>query len=160
MKENTAKGLIALVAAGAGAYFRELLAPVIVLGLVMLADYISGLARAWIGKTLCSRAGIIGIVKKIAYLFAVAVAVVVDWVIQTSAAKAGLDPGGFYMFGLLVTVWLILNECISILENLAVIGVPLPAFLMKAASKLKETAEETGEEAAGSGEGGRHGKGD
>lgn len=157
MKENTAKGLIALVAAGAGTYFRELLAPVIVLGLVMLADYISGLARAWIGKTLCSRAGIVGIIKKIGYLLAVAVAVVVDWTVQTAAAEAGLDLGGFYMFGLLVTVWLILNECISILENLAVIGVPLPAFLMKAVSKLKQTAEETGEEAAGNEKGEQHG---
>ena len=146
MKENTAKGLIALVFAGAGAYFHELLAPVIVLGLVMLADYVSGLARAWIGKTLCSRVGIIGSVKKIAYLFAVAVAVVVDWVIQTAAAKAGLELGGFYLFGLLVTVWLILNECISILENLAAIGVPLPAFLTKIVSKLKQAAEDKGEE--------------
>lgn len=152
MKENTAKGLIALAAAGAGAYFHELLAPVIVLGLVMLGDYISGLARAWIGKTLCSRVGIVGIVKKIAYLFAVAVAVVVDWVIQTAAAKAGIELGSFYLFGLLVTIWLILNECISILENLAVIGVPLPAFLLKIVSKLKQTAEDKGEEAVGQGE--------
>ena len=152
MKENTAKGLIALVFAGAGAYFHELLAPVIVLGLVMLADYVSGLARAWIGKTLCSRVGIIGIVKKIAYLFAVAVAVVVDWVIQTAAAKAGLELRGFYLFGLLVTIWLILNECISILENLAAIGVPLPTFLLKIVEKLKQTAEDKGEEAVGRGE--------
>lgn len=151
MKENTAKGLIALVFAGAGAYFHELLAPVIVLGLAMLADYISGLARAWIERALCSRVGIVGIVKKLAYLFAVAVAVVVDWVIQIAAAKAGLDFGGFYLFGLLVTIWLILNECISILENLAAIGVPLPAFLTKVASKLKQAAEDKGEEAAGNG---------
>ena len=62
-EENTVKGLIALVFAGAGAYFRELLGPVIVLGLVMLADYISGLARAWIEKKLSSRVGVIGVIK-------------------------------------------------------------------------------------------------
>lgn len=146
MKENAAKGLVALVFAGAGAYFQELLAPVIVLGLVMLADYISGLARAWIGRTLCSRVGIIGIIKKIAYLFAVAVAVVVDWVIQTAAVRVGLELGSFYLFGLLVTIWLILNECISILENLAEIGVPLPVFLVKIVERLKQTTEEKGEE--------------
>ena len=146
MKENTAKGLIALAFAGAGTYFRELLAPVIVLGLVMLADYISGLARAWIGKKLCSRVGIVGIIKKLGYLLAVAVAIVVDWVIQTATAKAGLDFGGFYLFGLLVTFWLVLNECISILENLAVIGVPLPSFLVKIVEKLKQTTEDKGKE--------------
>lgn len=160
MKENTAKGLVALVVAGAGAYFRELLAPVIVLGLVMLADYISGLTRAWIGKTLCSRVGIVGIIKKLAYLLAVAVAVVVDWVIQTAAAKAGLELGSFYLFGLLVTIWLVLNECISILENLAVIGVPLPAFLTKVIGKLKQATEAKGEEAVLDGKGEDHGQGD
>lgn len=148
MKENTVKGLIALVFAGAGAYFHELLAPVIVLGIVMIVDYISGLARAWIGATLCSRVGVLGIIKKIGYLFAVAVAVVVDWVIQTAAAKAGLALGGFYLFGLLVTIWLILNECLSVLENLAAIGVPLPAFLVKVVKKLKQTTEDKGEGAA------------
>ncbi len=146
MKENVAKGLIALVFAAAGAYFRELLGPVIVLGLVMFADYVSGLARAWIERKLSSRVGIIGIIKKLAYLFAVAVAVVVDWTIQTAAAKAGLDLGNFYMFGLLVTFWLVLNECISILENISAIGVPLPAFLVKIVDKLKQTTEAKGEE--------------
>ncbi len=145
-EENTVKGLIALVFAGAGAYFRELLGPVIVLGLVMLADYISGLTRAWIEKKLSSRVGVIGVIKKIAYLLAVAVSIVVDWTIQTAAAKTGLEVGNFYMFGLLVTFWLVLNECISILENLSAIGVPLPPFLMKIVDKLKQTTEAKGEE--------------
>lgn len=148
MRENTVKGLIALVFAAAGAYFRELVGPVIVLAAVMLADYVSGMARAWIEKKLSSRVGIVGIVKKIAYLFAVAVAVVVDWTIQTAATKTGLDLGNFYMFGLLVTFWLVLNECISILENIAAIGVPLPAFLVKIVDKLKQTTEAKGEEVA------------
>ena len=42
MNENTTKGLVALIFAAAGVYFRELLGPVIVLGLVMLSDYITG----------------------------------------------------------------------------------------------------------------------
>ena len=50
------------------------------------------------------------------------------------------------MFGLLVTFWLVLNECISILENLSAIGVPLPPFLMKIVDKLKQTTEAKGEE--------------
>lgn len=146
MKENTAKGLTAVVFAAAGAYFRELIGPVIVLALVMFADYVSGMARAWIEKRLSSRVGIIGIIKKLAYLFTVAVAVVVDWTIQTAAEKAGIEIGAFYMFGLLVTFWLVLNECISILENIVAIGVPLPAFLLKTVDKLKQTTEAKGEE--------------
>lgn len=146
MNENTTKGLVALIFAAAGVYFRELLGPVIVLGLVMLSDYITGMVRAWIEKRLSSRVGVIGVIKKVAYLFAVGVAVVVDWIIQTAALKAGVDLGNFYAFGLLVTFWLVINECISILENIAAIGVPLPAFLLKIVDKLKQTTEAKGEE--------------
>ena len=35
------------------------------------------------------------------------------------------------------------NECISILENISEIGVPLPAFLLKLIDKLKKTVENT-----------------
>ena len=146
MNENAAKGIVAVVLAAVGAYFHELLGPLIVLGIVMLADYITGLAEAWVSGTLCSRVGIVGIVKKVAYLFVVGVAIVADWIIQTAAEKAGLELGSFYMFGLLVSVWLILNECISILENVAEIGAPLPPFLVKLIGKLKKTTEEKGED--------------
>ena len=145
MKENIFKGLAAAAGAAVGLYFRELVIPVAVLVAVMVLDYVTGMADAWAARELSSKTGLLGIVKKLCYLIAVAVAVVVDWVIQSVAAKAGLDMGNFYAFGLLVTVWLILNELISILENLSTLGVPLPEFLMKIIEKLKKTAEEKGE---------------
>ena len=144
MKETVTKGLVSLFLAGMGVYFRELLGPLIILIAVMAADYATGLAEAWISKTLSSHIGIVGIVKKTAYLAAVGVAIVVDFIIQTAAGKAGLDLGSVYACGLLVTVWLILNECISILENIAQIGVPLPGFLKNLVEKLKKTAEDKG----------------
>ncbi len=149
MKENTIKAIASAAAAGVGLYFRELFIPVAVLTGVMALDYISGMANAWASKTLSSKTGILGIVKKLCYLLAVAVAVVADWVIQSAAGKAGLELGNFYAFGLLVTVWLILNECISIIENLSRLGVPLPAFLVKVIEKLKKTTEEKGGEEPG-----------
>lgn len=145
MKESGFKAFVAVTLAGAATYLRELAVPVFVLAGVMIIDYISGIASAWVKRELSSRVGIIGIVKKLAYLLAVAVAIVVDWVVQTAAIELGIDLGGFYFFGLLVTIWLVLNECISILENLSEIGVPLPAFLLKIIEKLEKTVEETGE---------------
>lgn len=146
MSENAVKGLITLLFAGAAAYFRELLGPVVVLVAVMVLDYITGMAEAWAKHEMSSRVGILGIVKKVGYLCVVAVAVVADWVIREAAGKAGLDLGGINVFGLIVTVWLILNECISILENLAEIGVPLPDFLVRLIRRLKKTAEDKGGE--------------
>ena len=40
-----------------------------------------------------------------------------------------------------VVFWLLANELISILENIADIGVPMPAFLLKAVELVKEKAE-------------------
>ena len=149
MKENTLKAAITIALAGASAYFRELVGPVIILALVMLIDYISGMVSAWVRSELSSRVGVIGIVKKVAYLLAVAVAIVADWAVQTAATELGVNLSGVYFFGLLVTIWLVLNECISILENISEIGVPVPAFLLKITQKLKKTIEETGEKGAG-----------
>ena len=42
-------------------------------------------------------------------------------------------------FAVLVAVWLIINELISVLENLSRIGVPIPNFLKKIINKLKMT---------------------
>lgn len=147
MNENIFKVFITAAFAGAALYFRELLGPVAVLVAVMVIDYITGMIEAWVNHTMSSRVGIVGIVKKVAYLFVVAVAVVADWVIQEAAGRAGIEMGGFYAFGLIVTVWLILNECISILENLAELGVPLPEFLIRLIRRLKKTAEDKGGEA-------------
>ena len=146
MKENIFRGVIAAAVAGAAAYFQELALPVVVLFLVMVVDYVSGMVRAWTRGELCSRVGVLGIVKKVSYLLAVVVAIVADWVVQTAAGQLGVDFGGFFYFGLLVTIWLILNECISILENISELGVPLPPFLMTLIQKLKKTTETRGED--------------
>ena len=146
MKENIWKGAVALILATAGAYLRELLGPLVVLAAVMVADYITGMAEAWVNRSLSSRVGIVGIVKKVGYLFVVGVAVVADWIIQTATARLGLDLGGFYLFGLLVCIWLIINECISILENIAEIGGPKVPFLQKLLDRLKSKTEEKADE--------------
>ena len=148
MKENVFRSMIAAAAAGAAAYFQELIIPVVILFIVMVVDYISGMVRSWVNGELSSRVGILGIVKKISYLLAVVVAIVTDWIVQTAAGQLGVDFGGFFYFGLLVTIWLVLNECISILENISELGVPLPSFLMTMIQKLKKTAETKGDEVA------------
>jgi toxin secretion/phage lysis holin len=145
MKDFAIKGTITVVFAAAAAYFHKLMGPVIVLAIVMAGDYITGVAAAWVAGTLSSRAGLLGFIKKLGYLVAVGVAVVVDYVIVEAAAGTGMELGNNHIFGLLVTIWFILNECISILENLSEIGVPLPGFLSAIVKRLKKSTEKTGE---------------
>lgn len=144
MKEKAIKGVATVALAAVGSYFRQLAIPVILLAVVMVLDYATGLASAWIGRRLSSRSGLIGIIKKFGYMVLVAVAAVVDWVIQISAEQAGITVALPSIFALLTTIWLTLNECISILENLHEIGVPVPPFLLAVIQRLKKGTENSG----------------
>jgi len=142
VKENVIKTVLAMAAAGLAAYFKVILIPLAILVFVMVCDYLSGMISAWITNTVSSRTGIIGIVKKACYLLVVAVAMVADWLIQSALVQAGIAiSSSMFLFGLIVIIWLIINELISILENMAEIGVPLPDFLVSIIKKLKIAVE-------------------
>lgn len=137
MKEQTLKTIISIALAGAASYMKFLALPLGVLVIAMLADYITGIAQAFFAGELCSKTGIFGILKKLCYMFAVACGIIIDYICTEALTSIGLGDGAMTFFGTLVIVWLILNEVVSILENLTEIGVPLPAFLGKIADKLK-----------------------
>lgn len=141
MKENTIKVIVATITAGLTAYFNIMAVPIIMLTGVMIIDYISGMVKAWYTGKLSSRIGAIGIVKKVSYLLVVIVAGVVDWLISSGLSGLGISFDSKFYFGLIVTIWFIINECISILENLAILNVPLPKFLTNAIHKLKVVVE-------------------
>ncbi len=141
MRENIFKGVLAAALAALSAYFRQLIGPVTILVLVMMLDYISGVASAWMHHELNSRVGLIGIVKKVFYLGIVAVGMVVDYIISVAGDRLGADLKDYYFVGLMVVIWLILNECISILENAAEMDLPLPGFLGKLLGRLKDKAD-------------------
>ena len=46
MKENTTKIIISAIAAGLSAYFRVMAIPIVILVLVMIIDYITGMWKA------------------------------------------------------------------------------------------------------------------
>lgn len=118
--------------------------PVALLFVVMLIDYASGVANAYTKGEWSSKVGIKGIVKKVGYMGVVIVAAVFDWLIYSGLKGVGVTFDGSYYFGLIVTIWLIINECISILENLGELGVPLPGFLIKGIKKLQKNIEDKG----------------
>ena len=146
MKENVFKAVFAVIVGGTAAYFREIAIPLVFLILVMVIDYVTGMVKAWINADLSSKTGIKGIVKKVCYLLVVCVAAVVDWLLASGLQKVGITVEINYLFGVIVSIWLIINELISILENLATIGVPMPAFLAAIVRKLKVAVENNADE--------------
>ncbi len=55
------------------------------------------------------------------------------------AQELGLRYESQTYFGLMVAIWFVVNELISILENAGRMGVELPEFLEKSLSELKRT---------------------
>lgn len=146
MKENGIKLVISAAFAALGAYCKELIAPMVLVAVAMACDYVSGVAAAWINGELSSRVGAVGFVKKVGLALLIAAGIMVDWVIRIAADRMGVNTGAFCLFGLLVAVWIVVNECISIIENIARMGVEVPPFLEKIVKKLKATTEKKGDE--------------
>lgn len=147
MKE-TLNPLYAVVAAALGvlsSYMVELVIPLAVLVVAMLVDYGTGMAKAWNAGELCSRIGILGILKKLGYLVIVLAAMGVDYLLRYGMAQVGVHIQVDFMLATIAAVWLIINELISILENVAALGVPVPGFLLALIRKLKTVTEKQAE---------------
>ena len=140
MNQNVLKGLMVSGATVLTVYFANLFLPVVILICVMLGDYASGMIKAWITKSINSRTGIVGIIKKLCYLLVVSVGIVCDLIGSYALCDIGIEYfKGKYVFAIVVIIWLIVNELISILENLSQIGIPIPAFLLIITLKLKKS---------------------
>ena len=90
-------------------------------------DYISGLIKAYECKVLSSKIGFRGILKKVGVLLVVMLAVLIDRVTGNTGAIRTL-----------VVYYFVANEGLSIIENLAEAGVPIPKSLKKALKSLKK----------------------
>lgn len=143
--------------AAAGAFLSDrlgILFPVLcVLMGMMVLDYLTGMLASknesidhpndsnygW-----SSKKGAKGIIKKVGYLCVIAVAMVVDYVIARVSGELGFKMPASAFFGLLVAVWYLLNELLSIIENAGRMGAAVPEWLLKYIAVLKDKID-TGE---------------
>lgn len=102
----------------------------ICLVIVIALDYISGIMKAFVMKSLSSKIGLYGLLKKIGLLLVVMLAVVVDRV-----------TGNTGMIRNLVIYYFVANEGLSIIENLGQAGVPIPSSIKKALKALKKESK-------------------
>lgn len=146
---------ISIIAAWLFARLGVLLYVIIVLAAMMCIDYLSGMMASkyeaidhpddpdfgW-----SSKKGAKGILKKVGYICVIAVAIVVDYIIMQVAETAGIEANIKAFFGLIVTVWYLLNELLSIIENAGRMGAPVPDWLAKYIATLKNKIDTQGGE--------------
>ena len=109
-----------------------------ILALLMVIDYATGLIVAWRGKSpktetggVSSKAGFDGLIRKGFIMVVVLVATLLDTAIGNTTR----------VFQMAATTYYIANEGISILENTALMGVPYPAFVLKALETMRERSD-------------------
>jgi toxin secretion/phage lysis holin len=100
----------------------------VVLAGFLLIDFMTGCICAIKDKKLSSSAGFKGIAKKVIIILILILSVLLDRLINE----------GTWIFRTLVTYFYIANEGLSILENAARLGVPIPEKVRDVLLQLKE----------------------
>lgn len=118
--------------------------PVFLLVGCNLIDYVTGLVAAKYRKDggISSYKSIRGIFKKIGMWLLIIVGSFMDILIQYAVEFMGLGLTVPFVVATVVAVWLVVNEIISILENLIDIGVNMPPFLMPVVKYIKKQVED------------------
>ena len=91
----------------------------------MVIDWVSGLAAAYCMKKVSSEVGAIGIAKKVMIMMVLCVANIFDSAMNTNVLRDA------------VTCFYIANEGISIIENVANAGGPVPEAIKESLSQIK-----------------------
>ncbi len=104
----------------------------IVLIAFMVIDYVTGIIKGWYTKQLSSDVGLKGIARKFLIVLVLCVAVLLDRLLNT----------GTWVFRTLACYFYIANEGISILENVIVLGLPVPEQLKNALVQLQDKNKE------------------
>ena len=118
--------------------------PVFLLVGCNIIDYATGLCAAKYrsDKKISSYKSIRGIIKKVCMWLLVIIGSFMDILIQYAIDTAGIPLVVPFVVATVVAVWLVVNEIISILENMIDIGVTLPPFLLPVAKYIKKQGEE------------------
>ncbi|NGT35681.1 phage holin family protein [Clostridium perfringens] len=102
--------------------------PLTILVVLMVLDYITGITRGYLNKKLSSNVGLKGIARKAMIFIVLIVAVMLDRLLNT----------GTWIFRTVTCYFYIANEGISLLENGAALGAPIPDKLKDALIQLRE----------------------
>lgn len=94
----------------------------------MLLDHATGVLRGYLNKELSSDIGLHGIARKTVIFVVLIVGVCLDRLINS----------GNWIFRTLVAYFYIANEGLSLIENCAALGVPIPDKILDALAQLKE----------------------
>ena len=138
---NFTEIIIAILGGWLSAELKAIAPVMIILVALMILDYVSGMVSAWKDGTLNSEKGAKGIVKKLGYLIIIACGMCFDFILTYTCGTIGIAYENRMLFGLIITIWYAVNECLSIIENVGKFS-NVPAWLSNHIEKIKDKIEE------------------
>ena len=145
MDIKKAQIMIVGVAAVITGFLGNLAIPVYILITCNVIDYITALIAApKRQEQIDSLKGFRGLAKKVLMYCLIGIGWMLDILVNYAAATVRPDFAEPYIIAIVVALWLVFNEMLSILENISDAGVPVPAFLKKLIKSLKKKTEDVG----------------
>ncbi len=133
---------VTVVASAVMEFLGILAIPVFLMVGCNIIDYLTGLiASKYRQEQINSYKSMRGIIKKVCMWLLVVVGAMVDVLIKYATQTMGFNIQIPFIIATLVAVWIVVNEIISILENLVDIGIDLPPFLMPIVKRIKKEVE-------------------
>ena len=138
------KGTVIAVISALMSWLGILAVPMFLLVGCNTVDYATGIIAAkYREEPINSYKGIKGIIKKVCMWLLVLIGAWIDILINYAVEVAGVDFTIPFVVATIVAVWLVVNEIISILENLQDIGVNIPPFLMPLMNNINTKVDKT-----------------
>lgn len=119
---------------------------IILVCVAIVFDFATGLVKAKIEEDLSSEIGIKGFFKKVALLICLFFGFFLDFVIPYMVASIGIKLPFETPFGLIICFYIVLNESISICENLYACNPGImPKWIVKMLKSAKQQIDEKGD---------------
>lgn len=140
------KAIWTAILSAAMSVFGVLTIPVLLMVGCNVIDYITGLRAAkYRGEKISSEKGFQGIYKKICMWILVLIGSWIDVLINYAVEYIGAGFQLPFIVATVVCIWIVVNEIISILENMIDSGVDMPPFLMPLIKRIKTDVEKVAE---------------
>lgn len=137
------KSSVAAFTAAFFSFFGLLAVPLLLLVPCQIIDWFTGIAAAKIkGEKVTSAKSLAGIIKKVSMYILIFVGWVLDMLIAYAITNLNIEFVLPNIMACIIAVWLVLNELISITENVAVLGIDVP-LLSPIIKLIKSKVEDT-----------------
>lgn len=121
------------------AFWSKKSTPLLLLLIANIIDLITGTWKSfYLKKKISIKKLLWGIIKKFSMYLLIICGFILDTLISYTVENFDISITTNNIIGSLLAIWLVLDEVLSILCNLALLKVPIPSFLYKFVKNLQE----------------------